>query len=127
MEIFRKANAGHLVVISSMGALRGLPKALTTYGATKAGIAHLADGIRIDVYGTPIAVTTLFPGYIASEMNDQVAQKKGPMMSDTPSGVRAMVRAIERESATAKVPPWPWVPLSFVLRHAPTSVIRKFG
>ena len=72
------------------------------------------------MHNTPIAVTTMFPGYIASEMNDQVAQNT-PMMSDTPSGVRAMVRAIEREPATAKVPPWPWVPLSFVLRHAPTS------
>jgi short-subunit dehydrogenase len=126
MEIFRKANAGHLVVISSMGAMRGLPGALTTYAATKAGIAHLAEGIRGDVLGTPIAVTTLFPGYIASEMNDQVAQN-APMMSDTPSGVRAMVRAIEREPATAKVPPWPWIPLSVVLRHAPMSMIRKFG
>jgi short-subunit dehydrogenase len=126
MEIFRAAEAGHLVVISSMGALRGLPKSLTTYAATKAGLAHLAEGIRADVLGSPIAVTTIYPGYIASEMNDQVAQNT-PLISDTTSGVRAIVRAIEREPANAKVPPWPWVPLSFVLRHAPMSMIRKFG
>jgi short-subunit dehydrogenase len=126
MEIFRTAGQGHLVVISSMGAMRGLPRALTTYAATKAGLAALAEGIRVDVLGTPIKVTTIYPGYIQSEMNDQVAQKPR-MMADTPTGVRAIVAAIEREPAQAKVPAWPWVPLSFVLRHAPLSVIRKFG
>ena len=126
VEIFRAAGQGHLVVISSMGAMRGLPRALTTYAATKAGLAALAEGIRVDVLGTPIKVTTIYPGYIQSEMNDQVAQKPR-MMADTPTGVRAIVAAIEREPAQAKVPAWPWVPLSFVLRHAPLSVIRKFG
>ncbi len=126
MEIFRAAGQGHLVVISSMGAMRGLPRALTTYAATKAGLAALAEGIRVDVLGTPIKVTTIYPGYIQSEMNDQVAQKPR-MMADTPTGVRSIVAAIEREPAQAKVPAWPWVPLSFVLRHAPLSVIRKFG
>jgi short-subunit dehydrogenase len=126
MQIFRKADAGHLVVISSMGALRGLPRALTTYAASKAGLAALAEGLRADVLGSPIAVSTIYPGYIASEMNDHVAQQ-APMMADTASGVRAIVRAIEREPARAMVPPWPWVPLSFVLRHAPLRVIRKFS
>jgi short-subunit dehydrogenase len=126
MQIFRKADAGHLVVIASMGALRGLPRALTTYAASKAGVAALAEGLRADVLGSPIAVSTIYPGYIASEMNDHVAQQ-APMMADTASGVRAIVRAIEREPGRAMVPPWPWVPLSFVLRHAPLRVIRKFG
>lgn len=126
MQVFREANDGHLVVIASMGALRGLPRALTTYAATKAGLASLAEGIRADVLNTPITVSTIYPGYIESEMNDQ-QKTRPPMMSDTATGVRAMVRAIEREPAEAKVPPWPWIPLSFVLRHAPLSVIRKFG
>ncbi|MGH8443846.1 MAG: SDR family oxidoreductase, partial [Solimonas sp.] len=46
MEIFRAQNAGHLVVISSMSAMRGMPRNLTTYAATKAGVAALAEGIR---------------------------------------------------------------------------------
>jgi Short-chain dehydrogenases of various substrate specificities len=35
VEIFRSQNAGHLVVISSMSAMRGMPKHLTAYGAVK--------------------------------------------------------------------------------------------
>jgi short-subunit dehydrogenase len=126
MEIFRAAGEGHLVVVSSMSALRGLPRTLTTYAASKAGIATLAEGIRADVLDTRIKVSTVYPGYIRSEMNEKVAQNT-PLIVDTASGVRALVRAVEREPATAKVPPWPWVPLSFVLRYAPLRVIRKFG
>ncbi|MDT4917297.1 MAG: hypothetical protein QOH89_1997 [Pseudonocardiales bacterium] len=124
MEIFRAAGAGHLVVISSLSAVRGMPKALTAYAASKAGVATLAEGIRSDVLGTPIKVTTLLPGYIHSEMNEQVAQRT-PLMSSTEDGVRSMVRAIDREVAEAAVPQWPWRPLSVVLRHAPLRILRR--
>ena len=35
-QIFRAQNAGHLVMVSSFSALRGMPKNITTYAATKA-------------------------------------------------------------------------------------------
>ena len=124
MEIFREANAGHLVVISSLSALRGMPRSMTAYAASKAGVATLAEGIRSDVLGTPIKVTTLLPGYIRSEMNDQTEQR-APMMASTADGVRSMVRAIDKEVAEAIVPQWPWRPLSVVLRHAPLGVLRR--
>jgi short-subunit dehydrogenase len=126
MEQFRAAKAGHLVVVSSVSALRGMPKSMTAYSASKAGIAAIAEGLRAELVGGPIKVTTLFPGYIRSEMNDQVAQRT-PLMASTVDGVRAMVRAIEREVPTAAVPAWPWRPLSVVVRHAPLRVIRRLG
>jgi short-subunit dehydrogenase len=124
MEIFYQANAGHLVVISSISAMRGMPGAITTYGASKAGLAALAEGIRSDVLGKPIEVTTLFPGYIRSEMNERVAHKVR-FMVDTEAGCRAMVAAIDKEVATAEVPTWPWRPIGFVMRHAPLRQVRK--
>ena len=124
MEIFREDNAGHLVVISSLSALRGMPRSMTAYAASKAGVATLAEGIRSDVLGTPIKVTTLLPGYIRSEMNEQTEQR-APMMASTADGVRSMVRAIDKEVADAIVPQWPWRPLSVVLRHAPLGVLRR--
>jgi short-subunit dehydrogenase len=124
MELFRRAGRGHLVVVSSLSAMRGMRGSMTTYAATKAGVAALAEGIRSDVLGSKIKVTTLFPGYIRSEMNEQVEQKT-PLMASTQDGVRAMVHAIEREVWEAAVPAWPWRPLGFVLRHAPLPVVRK--
>ena len=70
VEIFRAQNAGHLVVISSMSAMRGLPKHLSTYAASKAAVAHLAEGIRAELLNTPIKVSTIFPGYIRTELNE---------------------------------------------------------
>ncbi|CAN5880130.1 SDR family oxidoreductase [soil metagenome] len=129
MQVFTTARAGHLVVVSSVTAARGMPGAMTAYAATKAGVAALAEGIRADQLrrpaGTPaVAVTTLFPGYIASEMNERVAHTVRHMV-DTETGCRAMVAAIEREVDAAVVPTWPWWALMPVLRYAPLSWVRR--
>ena len=125
VEVFRRQDAGHLVVVSSMSAMRGLPRNLTTYAASKAGVAALANGIRADLLRTPIKVTTLYPGYIASELSSRSA--KAPLTVSTDKGVRAMVKAIEAERAEAKVPAWPWVPVGFAMRHLPLRVVAKMG
>ena len=57
-----------------MSAKRGLPKHLTTYAASKAAVAHLAEGIRAELLHTPIKVSTLFPGYIRTERWDVLAE-----------------------------------------------------
>ena len=123
--IFREQGAGHLVMISSMSAMRGLPRAMTTYGAAKAGVAALGEGVRAELLGTDIRVTTLYPGYIVSEANPATVRK--PLMVSTEKGVRAMVRAIEHERASAQVPAWPWVPLGMLIRHAPLKVVARFS
>jgi len=125
MEIFRAQNAGHVVMVSSMSAMRGMPKQMTTYAATKAGVAHLAEGLRTELYGKPIKVTVLYPGYISSEMNDQVDPAKVRGMVSTEVGVRAMVDAIEKEKDSACVPPLPWGPLSVLMKHAPLPVLKR--
>ncbi|CAM5670987.1 putative oxidoreductase [Streptomyces tanashiensis] len=125
MEIFRSQRSGHLVVISSMSAMRGLPRHLTTYAATKAGVSALAEGIRAEMTasGTPIAVTTLHPGYIATDLSAGAA--KTPLLTPAEKGVRTMVQAIERERPEAKVPAWPWVPVGFLMRHLPLRLVAK--
>ncbi|MGW5053498.1 SDR family oxidoreductase [Actinokineospora sp. NPDC004072] len=125
MGILREQNAGHLVVISSMSAMRGMPRTMTTYAATKAGVSALAEGIRADVARTPIKVTTIHPGYIRSEMNARVA--KTPLMVDTKTGVAAMVKAIESERPSACVPRWPWSVLGFAMRHLPLGVVARLS
>lgn len=127
MEHFYERGSGHLVVVSSISAMRGMPSSMTAYAATKAGVAHLAEGIRSDLQrksGHDIAVTTLFPGYIASEMNEKV-QQQTKLMVDTRTGVRSIVKAVEAEVAEASVPAWPWAPLGAVMKHAPLGVVRR--
>ena len=126
MEAFRAQGHGHLVMISSMSAFRGMPGHGTVYAATKAGVAALAEGIRAEMLGEPgldVRVSTIYPGYIQSEMNDRLGSL--PFMVDTRTGVAAMVEAIEAERPNARVPAWPWVPMGTALRHLPLTVVRR--
>ena len=123
MEIFREQNSGHLVLISSMSALRGMPKSMTTYAATKAGVAQLAEGLQNELLGKPINVSVIYPGYIRSEMNEYV--ENAPFMVSTEVGVKAMVEAIEKETPKAYVPAWPWVPLGAAMRVLPLRLVKK--
>jgi hypothetical protein len=125
LEIFRAQKQGHLVTISSMSAMRGMPKNLTTYAATKAGLATLSEGIRADLMKTKIKVSTVYPGYIRSEINEKV--KNTPFMVDTETGCRALVAAIEKEKAESYVPSWPWAPIGFLMKRLPLRLVARMG
>ena len=127
MQIFRAQNTGHLVVISSMSAMRGLPKHMTTYGACKAGLAHLAEGIRADMLLTnlPIKVSTIYPGYIRTEINTNA--KPLPFEVDADTGTKAIVAAIESGVDEACVPSLPWSIVGQAMKRLPLSVVNKIS
>jgi short-subunit dehydrogenase len=124
MEVFRAQDRGHLVLVSSMSAVRGMPKSMTVYAATKAALSHLGEGLQYELLGRPIKVTVLHCGYIASEMNEQV-QQQVRFMVPTDVGVRAMVDAIEKEKAQAYVPALPWTALAPVMRYTPLPLLKR--
>lgn len=123
LELFRPRDTGHLVLISSVSAVRGMPRNMTTYAASKAAVASLGEGMRADLATTGIDVSTVFPGFIRSEINENV--KKVPLIVDTETGCRALVKAIEKEPAKAYVPAWPWLPVSLAMKVLPLSVVAK--
>lgn len=123
VEILRKQNKGHLVVISSMSAFRGMRGAMTAYASSKAGIATFAEGIRMELLNTPIKVTTLFPGFILTDINKDIKDALFRVPLD--EGVAALVKAINKEPAEACVPSWPWKGMKYALKGLPLSVLRK--
>lgn len=124
LEILRAENAGHLVTIASVAAIRGMPRAQTVYGATKAGLAALTEGMRTDLWNSPIRVSAIYPGYIQSDIGGAGARKR-PFIVDTEPGCRALVRAIERERPRAYVPWWPWTPIALLMRVVPLGLLVK--
>ena len=75
MEVLRAQRRGQLVFISSVSAVRGFPKYMTTYAATKAGVASLAEGLRSEMQADPsldIKVSTILPGFIRTELNEKL-------------------------------------------------------
>ena len=127
MDIFRAQNSGHLVAMSSMSAMRGLPKHLTAYGASKAGLAHLAEGIRADMLLTklPIKVSTIYPGYIRTEINTNA--KPLPFEVDTDTGTKAIVAAIEAGVEEACVPSLPWSIVGHAMKRLPLQVMSRLS
>lgn len=125
MEIFRAQNSGHLVVISSMSAMRGLPGYITTYSASKAAIAHLAEGIRADmlISKLPIQITTIYPGYIRTEINE--GAKPLPFEVDADTGTTAIVAAIESRVEEACVPSLPWSIVGQAMKRLPLELVSK--
>ncbi|MFC4692079.1 MULTISPECIES: SDR family oxidoreductase [Geodermatophilus] len=122
VELFRAQGSGHLVVVSSVASVRGMRGTRTAYGASKAALNALAEGIRSDLLGTGIRVTTVLPGYIETDIN---VGRRGPFTVDLDTGVDALVAAIEREPVRAYVPEWPWRPVSALLRVLPLPVVRR--
>ena len=126
MQIFRRQNSGHLVVISSMSAIRGLPRHLTTYAAAKAGLAHLAEGIRADILKEklPIHVSTIYPGYVRTDLN--IGAKYLPFEVEEEEGADVIIKAIEANVQEAFVPLWPWLPIGLRMKYLPLRLITKF-
>lgn len=123
LRIFADQGRGHLVVMSSVAAVRGARGNMTAYAASKAAASSLAEGIRLQHHGGPIVVSTVQPGFIESEMTSR--SSRTPMIVSADKGADALVRTIEREPATAFVPRWPWATLAPIMRVAPPGLLRR--
>lgn len=95
-------NKGHLVGVSSLAAYRGLPRS-AAYCASKAFLSVFLEGLRIDLRGTGVKITTLHPGFVKTELT---ANSKNPMpfILETDRAVEKMGKAIVRGDAEFAFP-----------------------
>jgi len=73
-------DAGHIVMIGSLSAYRGLPGAIG-YSASKAGLMSLAESMHGDLRHSNVKVQLVNPGYIETRMQDDNPHDKPFMMS----------------------------------------------
>jgi decaprenylphospho-beta-D-erythro-pentofuranosid-2-ulose 2-reductase len=124
LESLRRLRAqghGALVVLSSVAAER--PRASNSiYGAAKAGLDALAQGLTDAAQGTGVRVLVVRPGFVRTRMT---AGLPVPPMSTTAEAVaQATVRGLATGAHTV------WVPARLrlvfsVLRHLPRPVFRR--
>jgi len=62
---------GHIVNVSSMGALSVTP-GLTLYGTSKAGLSQFTSGLHAELRGTPVATTLVQIGAVKTDMADNI-------------------------------------------------------
>jgi short-subunit dehydrogenase len=89
-----KRGQGHLVVISSLAAYRGLPKS-AAYCASKAAVSAFFESLRLDLEPKGISVTIIHPGFIKTPLTaGRDAQM--PFLMELDDAVKKIVSAIER-------------------------------
>jgi NAD(P)-dependent dehydrogenase (short-subunit alcohol dehydrogenase family) len=97
-----KSGSGHLVVISSLAAYRGLPKS-AAYCASKAAVSAMFESLRLDLKPHGIHVTIIHPGFIKTPLTAG-RQAKLPWLQELEPAVKKIVTAIEKRKKSYAFP-----------------------
>ena len=117
----RHQGHGAIVVLSSVAGER-VRKSNFVYGASKAGLDGLAQGLGDSLAGSGVDVIVVRPGFVHSKMTAGLAP---PPFSTQPEAVAAaIVDALRRRT------PMVWVPgtlraVMAVARHLPRPIFRR--
>lgn len=69
LPMLRRVDEAHIVNLSSMAGLLGLPRNVM-YSATKGAVRAFSEGLRSELIATPIGVTVVMPGAIGTNIID---------------------------------------------------------
>jgi short-subunit dehydrogenase len=125
-EPMARRGHGHLVFISSVAG-KASAGGGALYSATKFGVRGFALGLREDLRGAGVGVSTVFPGFIRGAGMFAEADVELPrgVGTRTPQDVAdAVVRAIERNQSEVDVAP---LPLRFATAFAQLMPERAAG
>lgn len=117
----RAQGSGTLIVLSSVAAER--PRAGNAiYGAAKAGLDALAQGLADATAGSGVRVLVVRPGFVATKMT--AGLKPAPLATTSETVADATVRALAGRAHTI------WVPgrlrwMFALLRHMPRALFRR--
>lgn len=93
--------SGHLVAIASLAAYRGVAKS-GAYCASKAALSALFESLRIDLRGTGVDVSIIYPGFIKTPLT--AGRKRMPYLMELDDAVEKMIKAIERRKRSYSFP-----------------------
>lgn len=109
------ANEAHIVNLSSMVGLLGLPQN-ASYSLTKGAVRAFTEALRAEVIDTNVGVTAVFPGAIrtnimhaargaeAQRLSDMADSRLAPLVLRPPEAVaKAILRGIEKDRARVLV------------------------
>ena len=116
----RLTRPGRLWVFSSVAADRGRPSNYH-YGAAKAALTALCEGLLLRCHGKPFSVRIIKAGFMATPMT---VGKAPPALCASPESVaRDLLRRPNKRGI--EYLPWWWSPLMRLIRLLPASIASK--
>jgi NAD(P)-dependent dehydrogenase (short-subunit alcohol dehydrogenase family) len=107
---------GHLVGVSSLAGVRGLPTS-AAYSASKAALSTFLESLRIDLAPVGVRVTDVQPGFVATPIHE-AATYPMPFRWPVDRAARHIACRLERGPAVIAFP-WPLVVATRVARVLP--------
>ncbi len=94
--------SGHLVAISSLAGIRGLPSS-ASYSASKGAMTNFFESLRLDLLESGVAVTVIQPGFIYTPLTAE-RKNKLPFLMDLDDAIPYFVSAIEKKKRFSAFP-----------------------
>ncbi len=120
-EMLRRGT-GHLAAVSSLGAYKGMPGE-SAYCASKAAVNTYMEGLRIQLRGRGIAVTTICPGFVRTPMT-AINPFPMPWLLEADEAARRIARALARRKKVFNFP-WQMTLLTKLTRWLPDWVLAR--
>jgi short-subunit dehydrogenase len=119
IEAMRARGSGSLVGIASVAGIRGIPGA-GAYSASKAAAVRYLEALRVEMRGSGVKVTTILPGYVATEMTRRNPYPM-PFIINADDAARRFARVIAAGRAEAIVP-WQMAIVGPILAALPNAL-----
>jgi short-subunit dehydrogenase len=101
---------GQIIAIGSLAAYRGMPGS-GPYNASKAAVTILMEGLRTELRGSGVDLTTIAPGFVRTAMTGQ-NEFAMPLLMEPMEAARRIVRAIDARRSEYRFP----LPTSLAIR-----------
>ncbi|MEP2782963.1 MAG: SDR family NAD(P)-dependent oxidoreductase [Pseudoruegeria sp.] len=102
LPTFVEKDAGHIVLIGSLAAYRGLP-ASTGYGTSKAALMHLGESLYADLRNTGVSVQVVNPGFIQTRLTDK-NEFRMPAIQTQQEAAMSVIAAMQRKKPVSSFP-----------------------
>ena len=122
-DVLEGQRRGSLVVLGSVAGDRGR-RANFVYGAAKAGLATLVEGVAHHFANTEPRAVVVKPGPVITPMTEGFADRKGLMWA-TPETVAAIVRRAAERGGPVVYAPWFWRWIMLIIRCLPARVFNQ--
>ena len=124
LPVMKKQQSGRVGIISSVASARGFV-GHRGYAASKSAVKFLADSWGYQLEKNNISITTIFPGWIATEMTENIGYKMWFLM-DSDTAANKIESAINK-GYREYILPWQWRLIVPLVKVIPRWLVTQFS